>query len=662
MKSPLLPPLIPALETQIQKLVQDIGGPILVIGANGFIGWNFFLRLSALGKQTYGLSRQANWRTELSPSPQMYFVSKGDSFESLVTTIQPKLIIDLAAYGAYPEQTDSRKIFATNVERLQNQLEFLTRTFEVRKLPIYLFAGSSSEYGFNCDHSREDESSPNSLYSLSKVQAAQVLSYYSKCHQLKTAHLRIFSVYGPFETPTRLIAQLCLQGVKGQWPRLSDAQNARDFIHVDDVLCAFLATAQSLSQQQELQGTAIYNVGTGTQSTIQDVANLARQVFFLTTSPSFEEKNNRRWDQKTWVANIDKISRELAWRPCFPLAEGFAQTAKWWANFLIEGGNPLPLPGADQPRHRRISVIVALYKDQESILPLYERLVATLEKAKTDFELILVNDRSPDDCEKVITELSQKDPRVIGLHLAGNSGSQRAFWAGLQFAQGDACVLMDGDLQDPPEVIAEFIKVWNQGAKLVLGQRTTREMSPLLNLAHRAFYRMAAQISGANLAADVGDFALMDQQVVQRLLTSRTKTLWLRGLRANLGYRYQLVPYHRPKRPNGSSTNSPIRLLRWAYQGIVLFNGEPLRRWNRLMFFVIIPLDVVLFLWLSPNPVSQLPGYMMFNLILITLVFMSEILVQIYRQVLHHPWGGIERISKGGVIADFEPKTQLTET
>lgn len=632
----------------LKNLIQSTPGPILVLGANGFIGWNFFQILARARPDVFGLARRPNWRTDTAPElhSRLSFENQGDSFTLTVQRINPVLILDLAAYGAYPDQQDSRQIVRTNYERVQNNLQHL-ETQPVR--PMYLLAGSSSEYGFKCDAAPETEAAPNSLYALSKVAAARLIEYFGKQRNLPCLHLRLFSVYGTFETPTRLIPQLAIRGLKKEWPQLSSAGGARDFVHVDDVLRAFLMCAQKLNQTPDLAGE-IFNVGTGRQLTLKEVTEISRKILNQNGAPAFGSSPGRSWDQNVWVANIDKIRSQIGWLPQIIFERGLETSVNWWRSENAISLDRLAQDPVKAVTADLISVIVAVHRDEQSLRPLYERVRKACSDARVQFELIFVNDRSPDGSLDLIRDLSLGDARVVGLNHAANAGSQQAFWTGLAHARGQACILMDGDLQDPPELIFEFVKQWRTGHQIVLGRRKSREMKTALALGHKIFYRLANRFSGTKLPLDVGDFSLMDRQVVDQLLKNQPRTLWIRGMRSQLGYEPAFVDYHRPERPHGRSTNSIGGLIGWAYQGIFLFQGEPLRRWNRWMAFLALPVCFAAYFILHPKANENWPQFSVQILGFMTLLMMSEVLVALYRQSLGAPRTGIEsRIVEGKI-------------
>lgn len=225
---------------------------------------------------------------------------------------------------------------------------------------------------------------------------------------------------------------------------------------------------------------------------------------------------------------------------------------------------------------RKISAIVACYRDEQAIPIMAQRLEATLTKLGAFHEIIFVNDGSPDDSQAVLEDLAAGNKRIKVVTHSRNFGSQSAFTSGLMRATGDACVLLDGDLQDPPELIEAFYEKWIQGYDVVYGVRTRREMPRLWELGYKAFYWIFRKVSYVVVPVDAGDFSLIDRKVVRALLQLPERDRFLRGLRAWVGFNQTGVPYVRPERMFGRSTNNLWRNIRWARKGIFSFSYLPL--------------------------------------------------------------------------------------
>jgi dolichol-phosphate mannosyltransferase len=177
---------------------------------------------------------------------------------------------------------------------------------------------------------------------------------------------------------------------------------------------------------------------------------------------------------------------------------------------------------------------------------------------------------------EVIEEVSKADPKVIGISHSRNFGSQAAFMSGMNISAGDACVLLDGDLQDPPELIEDFVENWGKGFDVVFGRRIGREAPLLMRFSYKAFYRVLAKVSTFVVPLDAGDFSLMSRRVVNQLLKMPERELFLRAARAYVGHKQIGISYVRPERMFGSSTNNLKRNFGWAMRGIVAVGRAPL--------------------------------------------------------------------------------------
>ena len=227
-------------------------------------------------------------------------------------------------------------------------------------------------------------------------------------------------------------------------------------------------------------------------------------------------------------------------------------------------------------RRRKLTAIIACYKDGQAIPIMAERLRATFEKIGVDWEIIFVNDGSPDDSQDVLERLAATDPRIKAITHSRNFGSQNAFTSGMVRATGDACILLDGDLQDPPELIEQFHAKWVEGYDVVYGVREKREMPKLLELGYKGFYRLFQKMSYIRVPVDAGDFSLIDRKVMRVLNELPERDRFVRGLRAWSGFRQTGVPYVRPERMFGRSTNNLLANVRWAKKGIFSFSYVPL--------------------------------------------------------------------------------------
>ncbi len=230
-------------------------------------------------------------------------------------------------------------------------------------------------------------------------------------------------------------------------------------------------------------------------------------------------------------------------------------------------------PGAGR---KKVSAVIACYRDGPAVPQMYQRLCSTFERLDVDGEIVFVNDASPDDAGQVLSELAGRDQRVVVITHSRNFGSQSAFTSGMRVCSGDAVVLMDGDLQDPPELIDKFYERWLEGYDVVYGQRVSRDAPSYMRVLYKAFYRLFRATSYVRVPVDAGDFSLLDRKVVVALNMLPENNRFLRGLRAWVGFKQIGVPYVRPERMFGRTTNSFLRNLQWARQAILSFSYLPL--------------------------------------------------------------------------------------
>ncbi len=237
---------------------------------------------------------------------------------------------------------------------------------------------------------------------------------------------------------------------------------------------------------------------------------------------------------------------------------------------------------------RKLSAIIACYRDAPAVPIMHSRLTAVFQKLGVDYEIIFVNDGSPDDAERVLATLAEQDRKVTVINHTRNFGSQSAFTSGMQIATGDGVVLLDGDLQDPPELIEAFYCKWQEGFEVVYGIRVKRDATLFLQLAYKIFYRIFRAAAYVPMPLDAGDFSLLDRRVVDALNHLPENNRFLRGLRAWVGFKQTGVPYVRPERMFGRTTNSLLRNLAWARKAIFSFSYIPLDLITGLAFVTVI--------------------------------------------------------------------------
>lgn len=233
------------------------------------------------------------------------------------------------------------------------------------------------------------------------------------------------------------------------------------------------------------------------------------------------------------------------------------------------------------------SVIVPVFNEEAVIPELHRRTTAVLADLGLEYELILVNDGSRDRSLELLCELATRDPRVVVVNLSRNFGHQLAITAGVDHARGDAVIVMDADMQDPPEVIPAMIARWREGYDVVYGRRTRREGEGIFKRATASlFYRFIRRLTAVDLPADTGDFRLMSRRSADAMRAMRERNRFLRGMVVWAGFRQVAVPYERHPRFAGE-TKYPLRkMIAFATDAVVSFSSTPLRLATGLGFAI----------------------------------------------------------------------------
>jgi len=316
-----------------------------------------------------------------------------------------------------------------------------------------------------------------------------------------------------------------------------------------------------------------------------------------------------------------------------------------------------------------ISVILPVYNERETLQELKARLTPVLEeRVGGSFEVLFVDDGSRDGSDLIIDGFHERDPRFKAIHFSRNFGHQAALQAGLDAAAGDAVVLMDADLQDPPEVLEQFIKLWRQGYQVVYAVRRKRKEAVWKRAAYAVFYRTMKALAEIDVPLDAGDFCLMDRRVVDALVSLKERNRFLRGLRSWVGFRQIGVEYERDARHAGEPKFTLRKLMTLALSGYIGFSAAPLRMATWLGFISALT-GFLVALWTlytklvgiySPRGWASTLAVIMFigGVQLLMLGVIGEYLSRVYDEVRQRPLYIVR--SRAG-FADGDGGSELTE-
>ena len=300
---------------------------VIVSGGAGFVAANLVRRLLRDGHDVIATVRPQSdtWRID-EIRDEIDCVELDITDAARVTDVVGRAgadtIFHLAAHGAYSWQRERGRIFDTNLGGAMNIMEAAVS----HGVGTVVMAGSSSEYGFK-DHSPAETEAlePNSDYAVAKAAATLLAGYVGRTESLNVVTLRLYSAYGPWEEPGRLVPTLVSHALSGRLPPLADPDIARDFVFVEDAVDAFIEAAE----RAEAVTGRIYNLGTGRQTTLREIVETARRLFGVKEEPVWDTMPQRTWDTKVWVADAARIRAELDWKPRTSLEQGLATTAEW---------------------------------------------------------------------------------------------------------------------------------------------------------------------------------------------------------------------------------------------------------------------------------------------------------------------------------------------
>jgi dolichol-phosphate mannosyltransferase len=291
---------------------------------------------------------------------------------------------------------------------------------------------------------------------------------------------------------------------------------------------------------------------------------------------------------------------------------------------LKTGTGRVTSKGVERGQAPDISVVVPLYNEEENVAELYRRLSDSLQALGLTYELVLVDDGSQDSTPQLMDDLEQKDGRVLPIHLSRNFGHQAAMGAGMDHAQGRAVILMDGDLQDPPEVLGRFIQLWQQGYEVVYAVRRNRKEGVIKRAGYFCFYRLLHAISDLDIPIDSGDFCLMDRKVVDVLVHLPERLRFLRGLRTFVGFRQIGLSYDRAERSAGKPKYTFRALLGLATDGLISFSSYPLHLASYLGLFSVF-VAMLLGAWVVSDALLNKTAPRGWASMLVVMIFMGAI-------------------------------------
>lgn len=300
------------------------------------------------------------------------------------------------------------------------------------------------------------------------------------------------------------------------------------------------------------------------------------------------------------------------------------------------------------------SIVIPIYNEEENLSELYSRLTAVMFSLQEPYEVILVDDGSRDNSLNIMREMHQRDERINIISLSRNFGHQIAISAGIEHASGKAVIVMDGDLQDPPEVLPQFIQKWKEGWDVVYAVRRKRKENLFKRTAYAIFYRLLKKISSIDIPLDSGDFSIMDRKIVDILKSIPERTRFVRGIRTWIGFKQMGLEYERDKRFAGEAKYNFKKLVKLALDGLISFSYVPLKLAVSFGFVIsgVSFLGAIATLFQRLFTDTTVPGYattvisilFLGGIQLITIGILGEYIGRIYDEVKQRPLYIIQEI------------------
>jgi polyisoprenyl-phosphate glycosyltransferase len=316
-----------------------------------------------------------------------------------------------------------------------------------------------------------------------------------------------------------------------------------------------------------------------------------------------------------------------------------------------------------------ISVVVPIYNEEEIVVRFHEAVAGALETVGSEWEVVYVNDGSTDSSLQLLKKLHALDSHVVVVELSRNWGHMGAISAGLETAGGDAVILMDGDFQDPPEILPQLIEAWRGGAEIVVAVRTSRqERRKVLGRLFPLFYRVLAAISDYPIPLDAGIFSLLDRRAVDSINAMGEKNRYLPGLRAWVGYRNSVVCYERQDRLAGDGKLSFASRIKYAMDAITSFSYKPLRLTFALgSFSGFMAALLALSMLLSKSNIAIVglgvaaAVFFVGGLMLVSMGLLGEYIGRVYDEVRSRPLSIINNVHRSSVILVTQPANEHSQ-
>lgn len=492
------------------------------------------------------------------------------------------------------EQSSSDVLFSEIVGGTEKALSFAKKA----SVKVFVNISSGGVYSANNQFTPLNESSVlntdivnnKSTYALGKISAEHLAYAYAQNSLMKVVTLRCFCFAGKYlDAKHFAIGEFIQKALKDEAITVSAEPSIyRSYLSTNDLVKSILQI--SLVTELCTDKYSFYNLGSNEAINLHDLAKLVVKVLNSKSDVLTPNKGNTTINY--YVPDVVKINTIISTQSD-ALENIILETADYYKSrddiVRNEITNQIII------NRDSVSAIVACYNDAQAIPIMAERLVNVFNKCGIDYEIIFVSNGSTDNSIEVIQNLSQQNPRIIGVTHSRSfeQTSQASFLNGMSLSTKQACVLLDGDLQDPPEMIEAFVDKWREGYDIVYGVRHKREAPLFVQIGSKVFYRLFDKLSSVPMPHDAGDFSLIDRRAIDYMLASQEHDVLIRGMRAYVGFKHTGIKYFRPERMFGKSSNNFFKLISWLKKGIFSYSRKPLD-WMTTTGFIMVSLSVIL--------------------------------------------------------------------
>lgn len=562
---------------------------ILITGGTGFIGSHLVPRLLEQGHEVALLTRS---HTEMpvwwGANIKVVCHQHNGSIEDMLNVFQqakPDLIYHLAThFVAEHSSEDLEELVKTNVLFSMQVVEAMAAT-GVSRIVI-----ASTVW----THFQNKEYSPVSLYAATKKAFENILQFYSENHGFKVISLELYDTYGPYDYRPKLIPLLLSLRQTSEPVPLSLGEQPLSLTFVEDVVRAFV-----IAGERVLEGDEPFSETFCVRSAEEYTLRKTVEIFEKASGHDLNIEFGGRPYRKREVMELWRGEILPDWEALVDLEEGFKRTIKEHRTF----------PRTEPVNQKLLSFIIPSFNEYPNIEALCSRIVKMMNEIKEyEFEVIFIENGSTDQSDQLLRQLHKGDKRIKMVKLSRNFGYQGAISAGLKFATGDWVAVLDGDQQDPPELIPDLLKKAETGFDIVYGVREKRLGSRYKNFAYKMFYRIYSYFSEIDVPRDAGEFCVMSRRAVEAINRMPERQRFVRGLRTWVGFRQAAFNYTREERAEGESKFDLLRMVYLGLDGILSFSVVPLRfsMFLGLVTFVLaLGLGAVHFI----NRLSELFGY-----------------------------------------------------